>query len=187
MHQKGVTLVELMVVVVVVSIIGIAVLNLFVISNRTFMDQNKIIDVQRDGRLVVDSITRALREAGLNPLNSPVFQRGIKNIAASNVVVIARDLDLDGAFDEGEIVSYIVNFGILKRHFLDESNNILRSQDIAKNITSFQLAWFDEDGNSSPPLDDIRTVEVRIGFTDDKYIGDDFTRFYSTRVDLRNP
>jgi len=185
MHQKGMTLVELLVVMVVSTIIGIAVLNMFTLSNRTFMDQNKILDAQRDGRLVMEYLTRYMREAGLNPLGSPNFE-GVRQISSSNII-IDRDSDLDGVLDEGEIVSYIVNFGILKRHFLDENGNVIRSQDIAKNVTSFQLAWFDETGGPSPALADIRSIDVSIGFTDNKFIGGDFTRTYSTRVDLRNP
>lgn len=185
MCQKGMTLIELMVVMVVASIIGIAVLNMFTLSNRTFMDQNKILDAQRDGRLVMEYLTKYMREAGLNPLGSTKFE-GVRQIASSNII-IDRDSDLDGELDDGEIVSFIVNFGILKRTFLDVDGNVIRSQDIAKNVTSFQLAWFDGTGGHSPALDDIRTVDVRIGVTDNKFTGGNFTRTYSTRVDLRNP
>lgn len=189
MHQKGVTLVELLVVVVVTSIIGIAVLNLFVISNRTFMDQNKIIDVQRDGRLVVEYVTRTLREARLNPLNSPDF-KGIRANSLSSIT-IDRDSDLDGVIDSDvEIISFKIRTEpsgekILMRGFNEGLGNE-RWQDIAKNITDFSLAYFDASGAVAATNADIRSIDVTISFKDDKYLGGDFTRSYKTRIDLRN-
>lgn len=189
MHQKGMSLVELLVVIVITSIIGIAVLNLFTISSRTFMGQNKIIDVQRDGRLVMVYIARTLREAGLNPLNSSDFM-GIRANSLSSIT-IDRDSDLDGVLDNDiEIISFKIRDEasgkkILMRGFNEGLGNV-RWQDIAKNITDFSLAYFDEAGGNPASNADIRSIDVTIVFQDTNFLGGDFTRTYKTRVDLRN-
>lgn len=189
MHQKGMTLVELLVVVVVAAIIGIAVINMFIASNRTFMDQNKVIDVQRDGRLVMEYITKTLREARLNPLNSPDFQ-GIRANSLTSIT-IDRDSDLDGVLDsDSEIVSFKIRTEpdgekILMRGFNEGLGNE-RWQDVARNITGFSLAYFNETGATAATNAEIRSIDVTITFTDSKLLGGDFTRSYKTRIDLRN-
>lgn len=186
MKQKGMTLVEMLVVLVVASIIGIAVINMFVASNRTYMDQNKIIDVQRDGRLALDSISRVLREAGLNPLSSADFQ-GIREASLTSIR-FDRDANLDGNLDsETEIMSFRFDNlrGILMRGVNEGPGNI-KWQDIAKNMTAFNLSYFDESGAVAATLADIKAVEVTINFQDTKYAGGNITRTYSTRVVLRN-
>ena len=187
MHQKGMTLVELLVVMAVASIIGTALLNMFMVSNRTFMDQNKIIDVQRDGRLVMKYITRTLREAGLNPLNSSSFQR-IRYFDMEEIR-IDRDFNLDGTLDGAtEIISFDFDHasGTLRRG-VNESPVVWRA--IAKNVESFSFGYFNETGGTlgvTAPGSEICSVDVTIGFRDMKLRGGDFTRTYKTRVDLRN-
>lgn len=187
MNQKGMTLVELLVVIVVASIIGIAVLNMFMTSNRTYVDQNKIIDVQREGRLVMTYITRTLREAGLNPLNSSDFQR-IRYFDMEEIR-IDRDSNLDGTLNNAtEIISFDFDHasGTLRRG-LNESPVAWRT--IAKNIESFSFGYFNETGGTlgaTSPASAISSVDVTIGFRDTKLGGGDFTRTYKTRVDLRN-
>lgn len=189
MPQKGMTFVELLVVIVVASILGIAVLNLFTISNRTFMDQNRVVDVQRDGRLVVEYITKTLREAGLNPLNSTDFQ-GIRANSLSSIT-IDRDENLDGVLDgDREIITFRLRTEangekILMRGFNEGLGNE-RWQDFASNITDFSLAYFDANGAAAATNADIRSIDVTLTFTDQKIMGGDFTRAYKTRIDLRN-
>jgi len=196
MHQKGMTLVELMVVLVVASIIGIAVINMFTLSNRTFMDQNKVIDVQRDGRLVMDYIARTLREARLNPECDPAFE-GIKFRDDTDYsLIIDRDVDLDGDLDNNS--KEVIGFRV--RPETDGTKTLMRGFDIgfgnvrwhemANNITDFKFVYFDASSaqlNGSAPLSDISSIEVTITFQDDKSVGGDFTRSYKSRIDLRNP
>ena len=205
MNQRGMSLVELLVVLVLASIVGIFVMTLFITSNRTFMDQNKILDAQRDGRLVMEYLTRYLREAGLDPHNTrdsdnkPLF-RGIRGIipvlpvdpAAPHAVLkiwFDRNSNFDESFDNDEMVELAFNpgTGIIKRTFSDVNGTLLRSQDIAKNVFLFEVESFDATGVSSPANpEDTRTIELSISFKDTKHRGGDFTRTYSTRVELRN-
>jgi len=192
MNQRGMTLVELLVVLVLASFIGFFVMNLFITSNRTFMDQNKVIDAQRDGRLVMEYVIKTLREAGLNPLSGSDFEGVV--VAGPNGITIDRDSNLNKALDIGETVSFSLQSGILKRGLSTGGGN-MRLQDVAINVTSLNFEYFGEDTDNdgikdllppSPDPDKIRAVEITISIEDNKNMGDTFTRTYSTRVELRN-
>lgn len=192
MRQAGMTLIELLVVMVVASIIGIALVNMFVASNRTFMDQNNIIDVQRDGRQVIEYVTRTLREAGLNPYGSPTFERIRPGFNLAEIT-IDRDADLDGVLDDGEIVAFKIRTEASGEKILMRGFNVgpstMRWQDMAGNIVNFSLDYFDATGATlayTAPASAIRSIDVTIDFQDTKFLGGDFTRSYKTRVDLRN-
>lgn len=203
MNQRGMTLVELLVVLVLASFIGFFVMNLFITSNRTFMDQNKVLDAQRDGRLVIKYLSRNLREAGLNPYGRKdasgklLFRgiRGINSLAdaahpnAVSKIWFDRDFNINGSFDTDEMVVLELNpgTGVMKRTFSDMNGTPLRSQEIAKNIEWFEVDPRDAGGNSSLAApEDTRTLIISISFKDTKNFGGEFTRTYSTRVDLRN-
>lgn len=193
MNQRGMTLVELLVVLVLASFIGFFVMNLFITSNRTFMDQNKVLDAQRDGRLVMEYVIKTLREAGLNPLSGSGFEGVL--FALPYAITIDRDSNLNATRDIGEIVAFKLESSILKRGFSTGGGN-MRWQDVAKNVNSLNFTYFGDDTDNdglkdplpaSPDPDKVRAVEVTISIEDNKYIGDNFTRTYSTRVEFRNP
>lgn len=192
MNQRGMTLVELLVVLVLASFIGFFVMNLFITSNRTFMDQNKVLDAQRDGRLVMEYVIKTLREAGLNPLASSDFEGVL--FALPYAITIDRDSNLNTTRDIGEIVAFKLESSILKRGFSVGGGN-MRWQGVAKNVNSLNFKYFGEDTDndgikdplpSNPDPDKIRAVEITISIEDNKNIGDTFTRTYSTRVEFRN-
>lgn len=196
MKQNGMTLVELMVVLVVASIIGIAVLNMFTVSSRTFMDQNKVVDVQREGRLVIDYLARTLRETGLNPHKSTAIE-GIKyRYDADSAIIIDRDMNLNGTLDNDgkEVIGFKLReepdgTKILMRGF-DIGFGNERWHDMAKNIMAFSFEYFDATGAGPLPettaYSAIRSIDVTLEFKDEKFMGGDFTRSYKSRIDFRN-
>lgn len=192
MNQKGMTLVELMVTLVVAAIIGIAVINMFTASNRTFTDQNRVIDMQRDGRLVMEYVTKTLRETGLNPLRSNKFSGILAYDPGIPMIVIDRDLNLNGDPDPGnEVVGFMLREEPLTgEKFLMRGFDIGlgsdRWQDMAKNVETFSVVCYNSAGGVTVATDEIRSIDVDIAFRDDKSMGGDFTRSYKTRVDLRN-
>lgn len=192
MNQKGVSLVELMVVIVVSSIIGIAMINLFSTSNRTYLDQTKVLDAQRDGRLIMEYIARALREAGLDPIGAA--GAGIEEATATKVR-LTRDTNMSGAIDGGTAERISFEFdngrGILRRG-VDETQPGETWIDMVENVNSFSLQYLDIDDTDIGVPDtaakraSIRSIVMAITFQDSKYMGGDFTRSFTTRIRLRN-
>jgi len=197
MRQRGMTLVELLVVVVVASIVGIAMLNLFVTSNRTFMDQNKVLDAQRDGRLVMEFISRSLREAGLKPVRDPDLNVGIEE-ATPTKIRITRDANFNGGVDAGTLERLTLVFDggrrILQR-CTDEGTPGEVCVDMVKNVDNFALTYEDAAGGALAPdptwtFDDlraIRLIKVTLTFSDTRTLDQhDFLRSYTTDILLRN-
>ena len=192
MNQKGITLVELMVVVALSAIIGIAAMNMFTLSNRTFLDQNRVVDVQREGRLVMDYLAKVIREAGLNPQNAS----GFLSVRQFNLgeITVDRDDDLDGVLDDKEVVSFkrspVAGGGfVLERGLSSGSPTTLQWHQIARNIENFQFEYYDASGGilaATADPEDIRSVDIILTFKDEKFAGGDFVRSYKRRVDLRN-
>lgn len=62
-REDGVTLVELLVVMVMVAIIGTSTMAVVLTMQRTTQTTNKLADVMNDGRVSLDRISKELREA----------------------------------------------------------------------------------------------------------------------------
>jgi len=189
MGQRGVTLVEILIVVVMASIIGGLIVSMFVTSNRTFMDQGKVLDVQRSGRVAMDTMTRLLREAGLDPLGSANARI---TRATATEIQFTRDANINGTIDaaghETIEFAYDAVANVLRRSF-DGAAGIV----MADKVTGFALSYFDTDGNDigipgsdAAALARIRSLELTIDLVDDKTAGGDFERRYKTGIYCRN-
>lgn len=66
-NQKGFTLVELLVVVVITAIMGTVILNLYIQSSRTYNGQLQVAEAQQNIRVGIDSLVFDLRMAGFDP------------------------------------------------------------------------------------------------------------------------
>lgn len=62
-REDGVTLVELLVVMMMVAVIGSATMGVVLMMQRTTQTTNKLADVMNDGRVSLDRISKEVREA----------------------------------------------------------------------------------------------------------------------------
>lgn len=200
MRQQGLTLVELIVAIALASMVGVLVTSMFITSNQAYMDQNRILDTQRSGRINLDAIVRSLREAGFDPLGSA--DAGIRE-ATANKVRFTRDLNINGTIDTGgeEIISYVLAGGELRKIF-DEGETSQRQVVIAEGVSQFNLDYVDKDNlmfaapgtfagdpnrdDDDKGLVDIRSIVLTIAFQDEKRSGADFQRDYTTSFLCRN-
>lgn len=187
MGMRGMTLVEVLIVLVLGSIVGGLIVNMFVTSNRTYMDQGKVLDVQRSGRVAMEAMGRLLREAGLDPQGSA--NAGITEATATRVQ-FTRDANLNGVIDAGNHETIVFDYAgeVLRRRY-DGGNWV----DMADNVADFSFSYFDADGldigvpgSAADELAKIRSMELMITFKDDKYSGGDFVRSYTTGILCRN-
>lgn len=187
MNQRGMTLVEVLIVIVLGAIVGGLIVNMFISSNRTFMDQGRIVDVQRSGRVAMDTMTRLLREAGLDPLGSA--NAGVTEAAATRVK-FTRDANVNGVIDasNAETVAFEYAGNTLRRRFDGGA-----WFDMTEHVAGFSLEYFDADGNDigipntdAAQLARIRSMVLTISLEDDKTAGGDFVRSYTTGINCRN-
>jgi prepilin-type N-terminal cleavage/methylation domain-containing protein len=187
MNQRGMTLVEILIVIVLASVIGGLIVNMFVTSNRTFMDQERIVDVQRSGRVAMDTMIRLLREAGLDPLGSA--NAGVLEATATSVR-FTRDANVNGAIDatNAETVEFEFVGDTLRRRF-DGGPWVV----MADKVTGVSLSYWDSSGTNigipgtdADELARIRSMVLTVSLQDDKTAGGDFVRSYTTGIYCRN-
>lgn len=212
MDQKGITLIELIVVMAIAGIIGWLVVSSFINLNDTLFDQEKTVDLQSAGRETIDKMVRVLREAGLNPLEDEDIN-GIEEATAAKLRVVL-DSNLSGEIEEGEEERVTFEFanGLLRRCYDEDKDEIpscanwfTMSASISEldtdgsylsddGIKTFPFRFLDENnadlgepGEDPEQLDEIKAIEVRLELSDDKAKKrGDINRVFTTTVRGRN-
>ncbi len=193
MRQSGFSLVELLIVMAVASLLGFGILSVFVNMNRMYVTQNAVIDVQSQARNAVYSISRMLREAGLDPHNSA--NAGVE-LATASKVRIARDGNLNGIIDNTGLERVSFDFdavrGIVRRGYY-EGTAAERWEEMCDQVAVFSLTYQDENGTDlgvpgadAALLARVRAIGLVMTVRDDKADGGTFTRTVSTSVRSRN-
>jgi len=72
-HERGFTLVELLVALVIMSIVSAAIYGMFALYKKSYTTQNVSADVQQSVRAAVELMVQDIRQAGLDPTNSNNF------------------------------------------------------------------------------------------------------------------
>ncbi|MDX9710299.1 MAG: prepilin-type N-terminal cleavage/methylation domain-containing protein [Trichloromonas sp.] len=210
MGQKGITLIELIVVMAIAGVIGWLVVSSFINLNDTLSDQDKTVDLQSAGRETIDKMVRVLREAGLNPLEDEDIN-GIEEATATKLRVVL-DSNLSGEIEEGEKERVTFEFvnGSLRRCYDEDqeetpscANWVILSDSISDldtggfylpDGTNKPFRYFDADnadlgepGEDPEQLDKIKAIEVRLELSDDKAKQrGDINRVFTTTVRGRN-
>jgi type IV pilus assembly protein PilW len=194
-QSSGFSLIELLMVLAMSLILLGAAVSTMVSLQRSYTTHDVAADTQQDIRMAMVFITRDIKLAGLDPINSA--GSGIERADSSYIRITsdrinrgAGDTEANGTIDDDnfERVSY----------FRDPSDNTLRirlyegstasetTQILANNVTSLQFTYLDADGVATNSLTDIRSVNIIL--TAQAPAGRDGTleRTYSTRVRCRN-
>lgn len=177
-RAAGFTIVELLVVVVLASFLGITALNLFRIQTRFFRNENRGVELDQNLRTGLDLMVRELRNAGMKePLLAYGTEPGVL-VADSQQVRFTTDFhsttDPNGgsdgdALDGNEDVEYTwtASDSTLRRRTQGSAGDS-GAQPLAELVTRLRLQYFDEDGNAlaSPVtgagLGAIRRIHVRL-------------------------
>lgn len=193
--RKGLTLVELMIVMVLSLLLMSAVYATYKVQKVTSDVQHQVASVQQDLRAVIDIMARDIRMAGCNPtlapdINNPEIANSCGIVAAQSgatSLVINMDRNADGS-TAGERVSYVLNGTTLKRN----------NDELARNISAFGLTYYDESNAAIIPVGayltdsqgiSARDVQVTIQIRSDKKdpdTNDYIIRTTTKRIKMRN-
>ena len=173
-QNKGFTLVELMIAMVVSGLVMIGIIEVYVRATQTYTGQEALVSAQEGLRGSLDIISMNLSMAGFDPVAgvnpapaAPDF--GIE-LATPAKLRFTIDNDMDGVLDNDtfERVTYEIDAGTnnltetLYEGTTDQEgpNTLIGNM----NVTDSRFAYFDEDGNAlaATPADlsEIRTVLV---------------------------
>lgn len=150
LSEKGFSLVELLVAMVIGGIVAAAILGMFVSQNRSYVAQENVTDMQQNIRAGLGFMTREIRMAGYDPSNSGTvvfFPAG----TAPSLSSISFQIDINGdgdALDANEQIRYSLNAaGTLLR--LSSATAVV-PQPVAEGIDALAFAYaFDSNGDGA--------------------------------------
>jgi len=183
-HENGFTLVELMITVVVSGIIVAAIYSTYIIQQRTYTDQDAVVEMQQNLRAALMLMSREIRMAGYDPDGSA--GAGITAATAGTITFtqVADDdnVDNDNADGDGDSSTGADEPGDLKTIQYDVydayndgvsdigrqvGNSASTKRALAENIEQLEFNYRLSDGSTttsptSGELNQIRAVQVSI-------------------------
>jgi prepilin-type N-terminal cleavage/methylation domain-containing protein len=160
--QSGFTLVELMVAMSIFLLILVGIFQIFDPSSRAYSTTERKLDVQQNGRVAMDAMSRQIRMAGYFPENIDADNTNdLANsiqVATESALSIAGDLDGSGAsnvftFCRSNAGLWRVKgpIGVASSYTCPSGNN---ADLLAESVTGLSFAYFDVNNNPipSPPI-----------------------------------
>jgi hypothetical protein len=195
--KRGISIVEIMIVLVLISIIMSGMFFIFNRSNRQLRSQSMIADIQTVGSIAFFLIGRDIRRAGSNPAGALGYNVGAPipfGAADATHIQIYADLNGDGdVTDTDEDVTY---------DYIDNDADIPGNDTIRRtagaavtyisNVYDFHLEYIMSNGvytTAPTPFSDIRMVVIKFEVgTDqrDPVSNKIMTKSFETTVGLRN-
>jgi Tfp pilus assembly protein PilW len=189
-QPKGITLVEVLVTVTIVSFMVLAMLSLYVAGQRYYINGSARADVLRDNRHVLNYISRDIKEAIQVVPAWDVYATSTECVILqvpsldSNGLII----DIDSQFD---YIVYRLNSEYPNRleRIIDAndgvSNRVDSSRTIATRVNSFQLSSGGIELSGVADFSQVACVDIAL-ITTQNQMGRTFQETLSTGVKLRN-
>lgn len=176
--EEGFTIVELMISLLIGGVIMGGVISAFLAQQKTYLVQDDNVFMQENLRSAVEIITRDLRMIGYDPDG---LGAGI-TAAAANSITFTKGNDA-GAL---ETITYSL-YDAYGDNDTDLGRNVGAQMPVAENIDVLNLVYLDENGNVTPTLADIRTIQlalvVRAETPDPKYVNTtNYTNLQGTTI-----
>jgi type IV pilus assembly protein PilW len=161
--NRGVTLVEMLIAMVILGIMGIALVGFLRAQHQTVLRQNNGVLATQNARAAVDMLARELRNAGFNPRGS-VSGGSLRTIKADSIAWTA-DLDLDGdtlssSTSWDERVAYYRQGSTLMRGAGGGGGAALTD-----NVDSLRFDYLDDDGAATADPDVVEQVRIRLFYS----------------------
>jgi type IV pilus assembly protein PilW len=176
--NKGFTLVELVVVVVVSGIIMTGIYSAFKNQQDSYLAHEQVVETQQNLRAGLYIMTKEIRMAGYDggnntshcscgfgaPSSGTPVSPGILAVTA-NQLDISMDLNSDGdCADNDENLSYYLytSDGIQKLGRRDNTSSAPASQAVAENFENLEFVYLDSTQTVTTTLASIRSVKVSL-------------------------
>jgi len=157
-QEKGFSLIELMISMVIGTLILGLVGNTFIFQQKTYDVQGQITEMIQMTRAAMDTMTREIRMAGYDPVPRMAGFTGIPYNATQ--LQILADLNDDGVITTSSsgsenIIYFYYNYTI--RRQTGTASNVLVDQ-----VESFDFRYLDADGNPTTIPADIRQAQITL-------------------------
>ncbi len=151
-QQRGYTLVELMVAVVLASIVTVSIYKAYISVTTAYDIQDQVVELQQTSRVAIDRLVREIRMAGYDPAGSAGAGFTLIN---SSRVTFTMDLSGNGTIDAAnETVDYSYDSANLQ---LDRNGTAL-----VNNVSALNFVYLDENGAVTANPANVRTVQIAV-------------------------
>lgn len=191
-YKAGLTLVELIVVMVLSIVLVGSAFMAYLAHSKTGREQHEVASLQQDIRAVIDMIDRDVRNSGCTEPRLAIIAAINGPNSGLNSIALNMDLNLDGdTLDQGEVVRYWLNGTTLER--TDQGATTM----LAENVTSFGIVYFGLNNTSIVPsgaltqaqANSVLSVQVTLGLHSAKVdpdTGQTVKRLVRRRMQSRN-
>ena len=199
--KSGFTLIEVLVTIAMVSVFIAAAMAVLIPLSRSYTATDVASSAQQVVRMAVEVIANDIRLAGLDPLRQlqgvdamGLPLAGFQEANATSVRfscdrVPDGDTEANGQIDNSnfESINYYYEAATQSLNLrLYTGAPVQTTQQLVNNVTDLRFRYFDEDGNTTSVLSDIRSVQISMTVEEDAGNEGTVERSYTTRVLCRN-
>ena len=151
-NNRGLSLVELLIGIVILGIILTAIYNLFISANKSQVAQDLEVDMQQNARSAADFVVRELRN--MSALSC------LENTTTTCATSGDKIMFTSTADSDTRIFSWSSTDNILR--FSKAPSGSPDRQPLADNTTAFTFAPFDQNNNSTTNLSSVTRIDITI-------------------------
>ena len=155
-ENKGFTLIELMITMVISSIIMTGIYAIYNAQSTARRNQKIVVDMMQNLRAGIYYMEREIRVAGFDPMQTS--NAGI-TIANASDIQFTLDDDQDGSIDTAAGANERIHY-MLTGNTLQRQNGNGAFEDLANNIDALRFFYFNETGTQTANLNAIATVQI---------------------------
>jgi type IV pilus assembly protein PilW len=200
-RTSGFTLIEVLVTIAMISVFMAAAMGVLIPLTRSYTTTDVASSAQQVVRMAVEVMASDIRLAGLDPLQqlqgldaNGLPLAGFQEASATLIRftcdrVPDGEEEANGKIDDSnfESVSYYYEAATQSLNMrLYSGAPVQTSQQLVNNVTNLRFRYFDEEGNETGDLDEIRAVQISMTVEEDAGAEGTVERSYTTRVLCRN-
>jgi len=200
-RNAGFTLIEILVAIAMISIFMAAAMAVLIPLSRSYTQTDVASSAQQVVRMAVDVIANDIRLAGLDPLRqlqgtdaSGLPLSGFQEASATSVRftcdrVKDGEEEANGTIENEnfENINYYYEAATQSLNLrLYSGSPVQTTQQLVNNVTNLRFRYYDEDGNETSDLFEIRSVQISMTVREDAGTAGQVERSYTTKVLCRN-
>ena len=166
--EEGLTLVELMVTLVIVSVMGLALVGFLRSQHQTVTRQNDGVLATQNARAAVDMLARELRNAGYDPRGSGAALTAMEADSVAWTADLNEDQDVtdsDQVADTYEEVAYWHDAGtntLVRAAMLSDGGT---EGPVSDGVDSLRLTYLDRTGAATADSSLVELVRIRLWYS----------------------
>jgi len=159
---RGVSLIELLIAMVIGIVVLGAMYGVFISQNKTFGNQEQIVEMQQNARAAMDMMVREIRMAGYNPTRNAAA--GIVNATLNSITFTLDITDNAGTgppdgdtSDSNEYITYSLYTADGIQKLGRKSTASAANQPVAEHVQSLKFTYL-----PNATLTEIRRIQIEI-------------------------